>query len=379
MQSFPIGENQAGQRLDKFLHKFMPTAGNGFLYKMLRKKNIVLNGKKAEGKEILAVGDTVTFFFSDETFLYFTDGAADRTANGQIADKQKSPPASFSQSRMALYRETYTALRGITVLYEDKNILIADKPAGILTQRDGSGQLSLNEWLTGYLLHNGKMEEDTLKTFHPSVQNRLDRNTSGIVLCGISLSGSQMLSELIRQRCIDKYYITIVKGRIDDAGELSGFLSKDAQHNRVQIENRENRDGESREDGECGAGRAVRTAYMPLATEDEFTCLEVKLITGRPHQIRAHMASIGHPIMGDMKYGDAAFNEQCRKKYGVRTQLLHAARIEFPMLTERFAGLGGRIFTAPLPAAFKEVCRHGNMEFQRIAGLYAGGPDKQDQ
>lgn len=338
MQSFQIGENQAGQRLDKFLHKFLPTAGSGFLYKMLRKKNIVLNGKKAEGKEILAVGDTVSFFFSDETFCHFA-----------------------GQDRTALYREAYATLKGITVIYEDKNILAVNKPAGVLTQRDKSGQLSLNEWVIGYLLHNGRISETTLKTFHPSVQNRLDRNTSGIVLCGVSLSGSQMLSELIRSRKLNKYYLTIVSGRMDKAGELSGFLSKDEQNNQVQI-------------GE-GEGREVKTAYKPLAAEDDFTCLEVKLITGRPHQIRAHMASIGHPVMGDMKYGDAAFNADCLKKYGVRCQLLHAAKVEFPVLSEGFSDLSGRVFTAPLPAVFKEVCRHGNMEFQRIAGLYAGGID----
>lgn len=352
MQSFQIGENQAGQRLDKFLHKFMPAAGNGFLYKMLRKKNIVLNGKKAEGKEILAVGDTVSFFFSDETFCHFT---------GQVMGGAEE----YQQDRTALYREAYAALRGITILYEDKNILAVNKPAGVLTQRDSSGQPSLNEWVIGYLLHNGRLSEDTLQTFHPSVQNRLDRNTSGIVLCGISLSGSQMLSELIRSRKLNKYYITIVRGRMDEAGELSGFLSKDEQKNQVQI-------------GEVD-GRAVKTAYRPLAAEDGFTCLEVKLITGRPHQIRAHMASIGHPVMGDMKYGDAAFNADCRKKYGVRCQLLHAARVEFPVLKEDFADLSSRVFTAPLPAVFKEVCRHGNMEFQRIARLYAGGSDKQNQ
>ena len=369
MQSFQIGENQAGQRLDKFLHKFMPAAGNGFLYKMLRKKNIVLNEKNAEGKEILAVGDTVSFFFSDETFCHFTGQVAGGTEAHHTkpeSDSKRHTRETYvcQQDRTALYRETYATLRGITILYEDKNILAVNKPAGILTQRDSSGQPSLNEWVIGYLLHNGRLSEDTLQTFHPSVQNRLDRNTSGIVLCGISLSGSQVLSELIRSRKLNKYYITIVRGRMDEAGELSGFLSKDEQKNRVQI----------------GVdGRAVKTAYRPLAAEDDFTCLEVKLITGRPHQIRAHMASIGHPVMGDMKYGDAVFNADCRKKYGVHCQLLHAARVEFPLLTESFSDLSGRVFTAPLPAVFKEVCRHGNMEFQRIARLYTGGTDKQNQ
>lgn len=350
MQSFRIRENQAGQRFDKFLRKFMPAAGSGFLYKMLRKKNIVLNGKKAEGKEILAVGDTVSFFFSDETFRLFTGEGQE--ASGNVADK------------IECYREAYTALKGIAVIYEDTNIVIVNKPAGILTQRDNSGQPSLNDWLLGCLLADGRLSQETLKTFRPSVQNRLDRNTSGIVLCGISLSGSQMLSELIRKREIEKYYITMVKGILKESGVLSGRLSKDERNNKVQI-------GEE--------GRAVKTAIRPLAFGDDCTCLSVKLITGRPHQIRAHMASIGHPIIGDAKYGDAAFNAFCRKKYGVRHQLLHAARIEFPAQIKEFAGLEGSVFTAPLPAVFKEVCTHGNMEFKRIERFYAGGTDKPDQ
>lgn len=352
MQSFQIGKNEAGQRLDKFLHKFMPEAGNGFLYKMLRKKNIVLNGKKAEGRELLSLGDTVSFFFSEETFRHFTGGAATGASSGMY------------QEKLALYRDAYAALKEISIVHEDGDILVVNKPAGVLTQLDSSGQPSLNEWVAGYLLAAGRLSEEALKTFHPSVQNRLDRNTSGIVLCGISLSGSQMLSELIRSRSIGKYYITIVRGNLKEAGTLSAHLSKDAASNRVQI---------------GGEGREIRTAYRPIAAGDGFTCLAVELITGRPHQIRAHMASIGHPIMGDGKYGDADFNVFCRKKYGVRHQLLHAARVEFPAQVKGFAGLGGSIFTAPLPPAFKEVCAHGNMEFQGIERFYAGGFDKPDQ
>lgn len=364
MQSFQIGENQAGQRLDKFLHKFMPVAGNGFLYKMLRKKNIVLNGKKAEGKEILAVGDTVSFFFSEETFRHFT-GEDGGTESGSALQGHTKEGSAFPQNKITLYQEAYASLKGISILYEDKHILVVNKPAGMLTQRDDSGKPSLNEWVIGYLLCHGRLSEDTLKTFRPSVQNRLDYNTSGIVLCGISLSGSQMLSELIRSRKLGKYYVTVVQGKIGEAGALSGFLSKDEKRNQVQIS------GET--------GREINTTYRPLVTEDDFTCLEVKLITGRPHQIRAHMASIGHPVMGDRKYGDAAFNAVCRNKYGVQCQLLHAARIEFPMLSGGFSDLSGKVFTVPLPAVFKEVYRHGNMEFQRIERLYAGGTDKQNQ
>lgn len=336
MQSYKIGANEAGQRLDKFLHKFMPAAGSGFLYKMLRKKNITLNEKKAEGKELLTVGDTISFFFSDETFCSFTGRTA---AKKEPADK------------WAEYKKAYKQLKGITVIYEDEHILILNKPAGILTQKADRETLSLNEWMIGYLLSHNKLSEEALFTFKPSVQNRLDRNTSGLVLCGISLRGSQLLSSLIHDRNIRKYYIAIVKGQISEAGEINGFLTKDEKINRVQI-------GKE-------TGSAIRTAYRPLFQGEDFTCLEVELITGKTHQIRAHMASIGHPLLGDGKYGDRAWNAEYRRRYPISHQLLHAARVEFPPLMPPFAKLSGQVFDAPLPPVFEEVLVHGNMEFQR--------------
>ena len=359
MQTFQIMENQAGQRLDKFLHKFMPEAGTGFLYKMLRKKNIVLNGKKAEGKEMLAVGDTVSFFFSDETFLKFTGKTA----------------ASQDKSNIA-YKEAYHTLKGITVLYEDSNILVLNKPAGVLSQKDDSGLFSANEWMIGYLLENGKITEETLKTYKPSVQNRLDRNTSGIVLCGISLAGSQLLARLIHDRSVRKYYYTIVKGSGLKETKLEGYLVKDTKTNSVRISDKE----EAESSAICTFYKPVATgavyfeesgieknakAYSKKNAGMDITLLEVELITGKTHQIRAHMASTGHPILGDYKYGDRQFNAAFKKKYGIGHQLLHAARIEFPSLEAPFTQLSNRVFTADLPTVFKEVLKDGNMEFQR--------------
>ena len=171
MQLLTIGKNQAGQRLDKYLKKALPGAGTGFLYKMLRKKNITLNGKKAEGKEILTEGDEVKCFFSEETFA---------SLSGTKSAEDTSD-----------YRKAYRLLRDVCVIYEDDDILLLDKPAGVLTQKAKPEDLSLNEWLIGHLLETGAIKEADLATFHPSVCNRLDRNTSGIVLCGKTLAGSQ--------------------------------------------------------------------------------------------------------------------------------------------------------------------------------------------
>lgn len=353
MQSYEIKTNEAGQRLDKFLHKFMPSAANSFLYKMLRKKNIVLNGRKAEGREILAVGDTVSFFFSDETYALFTGRKADA---GNLVNQEEEQAGALIRE----YEEAYKKLQGIAVIYEDDNILILNKPAGVLTQKADQSHPSLNEWMIGYLLEKGKLSEETLRTFKPSVQNRLDRNTSGLVLCGISLAGSQLLSRLIHDRAIEKYYTAVVKDRVEEAKEITGYLQKDNARNIVSVQT-------ASPAAQAVEGSFIRTAFTPLGYGRDFTCLEVKLITGKTHQIRAHLASIGHPLLGDMKYGGGAkkWQEEYRKYCQVKGQLLHAARVEFPSLQEPFAALSGKVFTAPLPAVFKEVFRYGNMEFQR--------------
>lgn len=340
MQSFEIGNNQAGQRLDKFLRKLMPGAGSGFLYKMLRKKNIVLNHKKAEGKEILAVGDTVDFFFSEDTYHLLTCGNA-----GTLSDD-----VSHTDGRAQEYLRAYKTIKGVEILFQDENLLIVNKPAGILTQKADNKQFSLNEWMIGLLLKQETLTEETLKTFKPSVINRLDRNTSGLVMCGISLRGSQLFSRLIQERSIRKYYITVVKGILREPARIEGFLTKDGTANRVSVHTEASKDAS-----------AIRTAYKPLGSSRDFTLLEVELITGKTHQIRAHLASIGHPVLGDTKYGETAFNHIYREKFGIQSQLLHAYRLEFPILSE-LSGLSGKSITAPLPETMKEVLTYGNLE-----------------
>lgn len=327
MQSYQIGPNEAGQRFDKFLHKYMPQAGTSFFYKMLRKKNITLNGKKAEGKEILSVGDKVCFFFSDETFLKFRGISSEHT--GQ------------SFEALSEFKKAYQQLRGIQIIYEDADVLILNKPAGILSQKAKQDDLSLNEWLIGYLLTEGKLNETQLSTFKPSICNRLDRNTSGLVLAGKSLKGSQELSRLIREREVGKFYRTFVKGQMKKGAHITGFLHKDEKTNRVTV-------------SESG-GDPIETAYAPLAVYGDMTYLEVELLTGKTHQIRAHLSSVGHPILGDTKYGNKIFNEKAGNEFGVKWQLLHAYRIEFPFMDGALETLSGKVFTAPLPAVYEKI------------------------
>lgn len=336
MQSVTIGNNQAGQRLDKFLHKFMRSAGTGFLYKMLRKKNITLNGKRAEGSEILKSGDTVAFFFSPETFAKMM--GENPAAGGE------EPPVSV-EDMTAEYVRAYRSLSGagIAVLYEDSHILVADKPAGILSQKAEKRDMSLNEWLIGYLLEEKSFPAGELRTFRPSVCNRLDRNTSGIVLCGKSLAGSQYLSRHIKDRSIRKFYRTICVGEIHREATLQGYLEKDSVKNRVLV--RKSAVASKQED-------YIETVYRPLAVSGGYTLLEVELVTGKTHQIRAHLASAGHPLLGDYKYGDSRTNRLMGERYGLKHQLLHAYRVELPAFD---ADVGANTICAPCPEIFLKI------------------------
>ncbi len=325
MENIFIGENEAGQRLDKFLHKYFKEAPHSFLCKMLRKKNITLNGKKAKGSEKLATGDTLTFFMAAETVDKFRG-----VLNGQGRQ----------------YADAFSRIGPLAILFENKHILLVDKPAGLLAQKARQTDVSLNEWLIGYLLFTGSLDMADLATFKPSVCNRLDRNTSGIVLCGKTLSGMQAANALLRERTLHKFYRLYVKGIIKEGGTLKGHLVKDGAANRVSVFAHALGSGK-----EC----EVLTKYTPLAWCQDMTLLEAQLITGKPHQIRAQFAAAGHPLIGDDKYGDKDYNRHFKQQYCLQGQMLHAYRLEFPAMGEEFADMDGLSVTAPLPAAFLDI------------------------
>lgn len=322
MKQFIIDENEAGQRFDKYLGKLLKEAPKSFFYKMMRKKNITLNGKKAAGNEMLKKGDEVKLFLSDETFEKF-EGT----------------------------QKAASAVCDLDVVYEDRDVIFLNKPAGMLSQPADGEEPSMVEYLTGYLLQKKAIDEEQLKTFRPSVCNRLDRNTSGLIAGGKSLAGLQMLSELFHDRTLHKYYLCLVKGVIWEESHIKGYLHKDKKTNKVTVYK------EKREDS-----LPIETAYRPLGNNGALTLLEVRLITGRTHQIRAHLSSIGHPLLGDGKYGNEALNKKYRDRYRLCHQLLHAYKVVLPKLEGKFEGLSDRTFTAPVPELFHKIIREEHLE-----------------
>lgn len=292
MKEIVINENEAGQRLDKFLGKLLKEAPASFYYKMLRKKNIVLNGKKATGNEKLAMGDSVKLFLSDETFEKFTGR---QPAEDMVISVPSIP---------------------LEIVYEDHDVLVINKPAGMLSQKAKKEDISANEYILQYLLESGTITAESLHTFKPSVCNRLDRNTSGILVAGKTLNGLQQMSKAFRERSMEKYYLAIVAGHISKPRRIEGFLKKDEKNNQVTILSEPSNDA-----------KPIITEYRPLKLVGQVTLLEVHLITGRSHQIRAHLASIGHPVIGDTKYGNPRLNREFLKNAGVTHQLLHAYRL----------------------------------------------------
>lgn len=310
MREFFIQKNEAGQRFDKYLKKLLCQASGSFIYKMLRKKNIVLNDKKADGSEKLQLNDHVKLYLSDETFQKFSE-------EGKCHSREENlPPIDLKHLPFQ-------------ILYENEEILMINKPVGMLSQKSNPEDISANEYIIAYLLATNAIAKEELNTFRPSVCNRLDRNTSGILIAGKTLKGLQEMSQKLKKRTIQKYYRCIVEGEVHSPEHIEGYLQKEKAHNKVTITKYPQSENDKK----------IKTEYTPIQHLRQATVLEVYLITGRTHQIRAHLASIGHPIIGDIKYG-------AKKRNDIHAQLLHAHRLVLD---------NGEEIVAPLPKEFQKI------------------------
>lgn len=342
MKQIKVEKGEDGQRLDKYLKRKLSYAPSSFIYKMLRKKNITLNGKKADGGELLSLGDTVTFFLSDETFDKFrlgTEEGLKGPAGREEADRKAAEEA------IAIGKTAGP----LEVLYEDEDVLLVVKPAGILSQKAAPEDVSVNEWLLSYLLDKA---EDPLslyrsfREFRPSVCNRLDRNTGGILICARSLKGSRVMTGLIRERKIRKFYRMVVIGEMGSGGRIEGWISKDHASNKVTFSPDRIPDADY-----------SRTIYEPVRRGNGLTLVEAELVTGRSHQLRVQFAHLGHPIAGDPKYGDREKMHALMDRYHIRRQLLYCCRLEFPHMEGDCSALSERKIEAPLPALYTRILK----------------------
>ena len=312
-----ITENEAEQRLDRFLKKYLKKAPLSAIYKIIR-KDLKVNGQRAKEDSVMHAGDELTFYISQERMEEMT--------------RQARKPKAKRQFKVA---------------YEDSNVLIVEKPRGLLTHGDRTEKKNtLMNQVCGYLQEKGEYDPAHEKTFTPSPVNRLDRNTTGLVIFGKNAASLRTLTKLLRERdAIAKYYITIVAGDFAREMVIDEALLKDERTNTVRI---------AKALDAAGEAKRAMSIVRPLERGKKYSVVEVELVTGRTHQIRAHLASKGFPLVGDSKYGV--------KKNGITTQLLHAYRLVFgdmPTVEDGapagFEELSGLEVMAKVPAEFERV------------------------
>lgn len=306
MKELTVGKNDAGQRLDRFVGKAVPLLPESLLQKYIRLKRIKLNGKGSKRDTRLNEGDVLSLYINDEFF--------------------EKPTERNSYLKVGAPR--------LGIVYEDENILLADKKPGVLCHSAGEWDYNtLIANIQAYAYQKGEWRPREENAFAPALCNRIDRNTGGIVIAAKNAEALRIINEKIKEREIEKYYLCVVRGRPKPAeGELRGYIFKDAAKNRVYV----------RRKPEPGAKEAL-TYYRTLASQGGLSLVECRLGTGRTHQIRAQMAAAGTPLLGDGKYGSDREN----KKLGEDGQLLCSYRLEFAFKTDAGAlnYLNGRSFS----------------------------------
>ena len=303
-KSFIIKENEANQRLDKFITKSLPNLPKALMYKYIRTKRIKINNKRAEISTRLRVGDVVDMNINDEFF-------------------------EKSETRY----DFMGASKSLSIVYEDENIMLLNKKAGLLSHPDDNEYIdTLITRVKRYLYEKGEYHPDEETSFTPALVNRIDRNTAGIVIAAKTAAALRILNQKMKDRELHKYYLCVVHGELEKkSGTLTGYLIKDEKKNKVTVYN-------SMREG----AKTIKTRYNVLKANNGLSLVEIELLTGRTHQIRAHFASIGHPLLGDGKYGTNALN----KKSGYKKQCLCSYKLAFDFTTdaEELNYLNGKSF-----------------------------------
>lgn len=320
---FRAGINEVNSRIDKVVKKILKNAPLSFIYKMFRNKDVKVNNKKVDISYKLQENDLVTIYIKPDLLEEFSK-----------APEVDSENKALSKSHLKSFKFD------IPIIYEDDNLMIVNKPRGLLVHGDEQDKKKtlLNMFLN-YLIVKNEYDPSNNPTFTPCLVHRLDRNTSGIVLLAKTYQASVILQELIKEKDnLRKTYLTLVKGRVDQEGKIDLNLVKDSKTNLVKVAKKNDK-----------LGKQAITLYKRKKLYSDTSLVEVELVTGRTHQIRAHFKAIDHPIVGDAKYGDFSLNKEFESFYNFKNQFLHAYKIEFKDVPSPLDYLSNRTFVAKLP------------------------------
>ena len=305
MREFVINNSENGLTLEKYIFKVLKTAPMSFIYKLFRKKDIKVNGYHQDKKYRLATDDVVAIYITDQQFDEF------------LKEKELQPNTKIKD----------------WIVYEDDNVLFVNKPKGLLVQKSNPHDESLDEYVIEYLMATNQYDPNKEKGFVPGPAHRLDRNTSGLVVFGKNHDSLALLFDLFKNHdLINKHYLALVVGQVEkDKDLIDAPLKKDEENNTVKV---------------AKNGKTAKTVYKLLKKYNDYSLLDVTLLTGRTHQIRVHMAYIKHPIVGDNKYGDFEANRIFKQKYAFSSQFLHAYKIGFGDLPMPLTNLSRKEFVA---------------------------------